>query len=161
MGETFPPFERGWSSGAAEGHNILCTRATPLDKALIGFFLPLLSGPVSLLPGFPYIIHACVPRACVRAWPHRRNEENSRPVPTLMNIASSTASLRRDNYEAVSLTPAFVLSSFLILRFAPFAPFLFPSYPLRRAYRVLTAKLSRTERYTRNRVNHPFPRIKR
>lgn len=140
------------------GHNILCTRATPLDKALIGFFLP-----PPLRPCIPFarLIHACVPRACVRAWPHRRNEENSRPVPTLMNIASSTASLRRDNYEAVSLTPAFVLSSFLILRFAPFTPFLFPSYPLRRAYRVLTAKLSRTERYTRNRVNHPFPRIKR
>lgn len=161
MGETFPPFERGWSSDAAEGTTSCALEPPRWTKPLLAFFSPLLSGPVSLLPGFPYIIHACVPRACVRAWPHRRNEENSRPVPTLMNIASSTASLRRDNYEAVSLTPAFVLSSFLILRFAPFTPFLFPSYSLRRAYRVLTAKLSRTERYTGNRVNHPFPRIKR
>lgn len=50
----------------------------------------------------------CTTRVCT---PHHRNEETSRPVPTLMNIASAAASLRPDNYQPVSFTPAFVLST--------------------------------------------------
>lgn len=93
----------------------------------------------------------CTTRVCT---PHHRNEETSRPVPTLMNIASAAASLRPDNYQPVSFTPAFVLST-------PFPDSSFVSRDIR-IRTVPIPILSALLAYQRMRnvgVNHRFPRI--
>lgn len=86
-----------------EGHHLLHS-SHPVGQSPHWLFSP---STYPFLLGFPYIIHACVPRVCTCV-AHDRNEQNLHPVPRLMDI--TPLRVDEDNYETVPLMPAFVLS---------------------------------------------------